>query len=231
MEPRCGTGKFARGVDVVFRRGQISGTPTAAGTSNFRVRVQNLVLSGEKNFSIQISPPVAINTASPMLSGMVGTAYLQMFSGSGGDTPYSWSLASGSLPGGLTLTPSGNLTGTPTSAGTANFTVRLNGYQHSSTNHHEGDDPRDRADSDDHDGFAFACCPAGNSLFSDSECDRRNIAIHVDARIGIAGGVVVVSRRADQRHADDGGCYEFHRPRYGQHLSELSRRQRLLHCR
>ena len=67
------------------------------------------VLSGEKNFTIQISPPVVINTASPMLSGMVGTAYLQMFSGSGGETPYSWSLASGSLPGGLTLTPSGNL--------------------------------------------------------------------------------------------------------------------------
>ncbi len=79
--------------------GQISGTPTAAGTSNFRVRVQNLVLSGEKNFTIQISPPVAINTASPMLSGMVGTAYSQSFSGSGGDPPYSWSLASGSLPG------------------------------------------------------------------------------------------------------------------------------------
>ena len=105
--------------------GVISGMPTAAGTSNFRVRVTNVTQSGEKNFTIQISAPVAINTASPMLSGMVGTAYLQMFSGSGGETPLTWSLASGSLPGGLTLTPSGNLTGTPNSAGTANFTVRL----------------------------------------------------------------------------------------------------------
>ena len=120
-----GQGNLPAGLSLSVREGVISGTPTATGTSNFRVRVTNLTQSGEKNFTIQISPPVAINTASPMLSGMVGTAYLQMFSGSGGETPLTWSLAAGSLPGGLTLTSSGNLTGTPTSAGTANFTVRL----------------------------------------------------------------------------------------------------------
>ena len=120
----AGQGNLPAGLSL-SSGGVISGMPTAAGTSNFRVRVTNLQQSVEKNFTIQISPPVVINTASPLLSGMVGTAYLQMFSGSGGDPPYTWTLASGSLPGGFTLTPSGNLTGTPTSAGTANFTVRL----------------------------------------------------------------------------------------------------------
>ena len=121
----AGQGNLPAGLSL-SSSGVISGTPTAVVTANFRVRVTSLQLSGEKNFALQISPPVAINTASPLLSGMVGTPYMQSFSGSGGETPYSWSLASGSLPGGFTqLTPSGNLNGTPTSAGTSNFTVRL----------------------------------------------------------------------------------------------------------
>ena len=65
-----GQGNLPAGLSLNMTSGVISGTPTAAGTSNFRVRVENLVRSGEKNFTIQISAPVAINTASPMLSGM-----------------------------------------------------------------------------------------------------------------------------------------------------------------
>ena len=40
--------------------------------------------------------------------------------------PYTWSIASGSLPAGLALnTSSGAITGTPTAAGTFNFTARV----------------------------------------------------------------------------------------------------------
>jgi hypothetical protein len=45
-----------------------------------------------------------------------------------GTVPYTWSLASGSLPAGLALTTVGNdggITGTPTTAGTSSFTVRV----------------------------------------------------------------------------------------------------------
>jgi hypothetical protein len=46
---------------------------------------------------------------------------------SGGVTPYSWALAPGSgpVPGGLNLSGAGVLSGTPTTAGTFNFTVRV----------------------------------------------------------------------------------------------------------
>jgi Putative Ig domain/Right handed beta helix region len=45
----------------------------------------------------------------------------------GGTSPFTWALASGSLPPGLTLSPSdGSITGTPTQAGTFNFPVTVN---------------------------------------------------------------------------------------------------------
>jgi parallel beta-helix repeat protein len=43
----------------------------------------------------------------------------------GGTTPYKWSLASGSLPTGLTLSSSGVISGTPTKAGTFSFSVKV----------------------------------------------------------------------------------------------------------
>jgi uncharacterized repeat protein (TIGR03806 family) len=55
----------------------------------------------------------------------VGASYNQTLTASGGTTPYTWSVLSGSLPNNLTLnTSSGVITGTPSTAGTFNFTVQ-----------------------------------------------------------------------------------------------------------
>lgn len=54
--------------------------------------------------------------------GQQGEVYFASFSATGGTQPYSWSMAGGSLPQGITLSAFGDLTGTPTAAGTANFT-------------------------------------------------------------------------------------------------------------
>src|SRR6185503_14925313 len=44
----------------------------------------------------------------------------------GGVTPYSWSITAGSLPAGLSISPStGVISGTPTAQGTSNFTVQV----------------------------------------------------------------------------------------------------------
>lgn len=66
---------------------------------------------------------------------MVGGAYAQGFFLSGGANPYTWSVASGSLPPGLALTsPDGGsdnnnqLSGTPTTAGTYTFTMQVSDY-------------------------------------------------------------------------------------------------------
>jgi hypothetical protein len=71
------------------------------------------------------SVPLGITTGT-LAAGVVSVAYSAVLSASGGTTPYSWSVASGSLPPGLSLNATnGAVTGTPTSAGAYTFTVRV----------------------------------------------------------------------------------------------------------
>ena len=50
-------------------------------------------------------------------------AYSQTLQASGGTTPYSWAVSAGSLPDGLLLASFGEISGTPATAGTFDFTV------------------------------------------------------------------------------------------------------------
>ena len=69
-------------------------------------------------------PPIVINPTS-LPGTTVNTAYSQSLSAVGGNGNYTWSITSGTLPAGLTL--SGNaISGTPTAAGTFNFTIGVN---------------------------------------------------------------------------------------------------------
>ncbi|MBK7259387.1 MAG: putative Ig domain-containing protein [Ignavibacteriae bacterium] len=56
---------------------------------------------------------LAITTSTPLPGGVVGTVYSTTLGASGGTPPYSWSLASGTWPSGLTMNSSGRVTGTP----------------------------------------------------------------------------------------------------------------------
>ena len=72
--------------------------------------------------------PLTIVTPSPLPSGTVNQPYATALGGSGGITPYTWSLASGSpaLPAGLSLDDTaGTITGTPTATGTITPIFRL----------------------------------------------------------------------------------------------------------
>lgn len=65
-------------------------------------------------------------------NGTAGTAYSAVVKASGGCTPYKWAIASGTLPIGVTAkvsstTTSLNLTGTPTTAATYTFAVKVTG--------------------------------------------------------------------------------------------------------
>jgi len=68
--------------------------------------------------------PATINPAT-LPNGFVGVAYNQTLTATGGAPPNVFSLSSGTLPGGLTLTAAGLLSGTPTTNGTFTFTVGL----------------------------------------------------------------------------------------------------------
>ncbi|MBJ7327410.1 MAG: putative Ig domain-containing protein, partial [Chthoniobacterales bacterium] len=69
------------------------------------------------------SKPTILTAA--IASASVGTSYYQLMQASGGDGLLNWSISSGSLPLGLTLSGGGIFSGTPTTAGTYTFTVRV----------------------------------------------------------------------------------------------------------
>src|SRR5207244_9005212 len=69
--------------------------------------------------------PLNITSSSPLTAGQTGTAYVQTLTATGGTPPYSWTVLSGSLPGGLSLGVAGILNGTPTLPGTYSFTVQV----------------------------------------------------------------------------------------------------------
>ncbi len=105
--------------------GLVSGTPTAAGSSTFIVQVTDASSrTATKALTLQVSASITITTTT-LPGGTVGTSYSQQLSAAGGATPYAWTIASGSLPAGLTLSASGVISGTPTAAGSPSFTVRV----------------------------------------------------------------------------------------------------------
>ncbi len=68
--------------------------------------------------------PLAIST-STLPGATAGSAYSQTLAATGGKSPYTWSRSAGTLPTGLTLSSSGVISGTPTTAGTYSFTVKV----------------------------------------------------------------------------------------------------------
>jgi sugar lactone lactonase YvrE len=80
---------------------------------------QTIALSGVANpaASIVLSP-------SSLPAPVIGTAYSQAITASGGTAPYTFAVSSGALPSGLTLSASGILSGTPTAVGSFVFTIQ-----------------------------------------------------------------------------------------------------------
>ena len=106
--------------------GLISGIPTVVGTFTFIVKASNETGENRKGFSLTIKEEPILPTilTSTLLDGTVGTAYVATLTANG-DAPITWSIESGSLPPGLTLTSStGEISGTPTVANTFSFVIK-----------------------------------------------------------------------------------------------------------
>lgn len=119
------SGTLPAGLALAPSTGVIGGKPTTPGTPpGFTIRVTDAVqTSVTKVFTITILPAVTITTAS-LPGGTVGVAYAQTLAVSGGQAPYGWRVSAGALPAGLALgATTGAITGTPTAAGSFNFTI------------------------------------------------------------------------------------------------------------
>lgn len=74
---------------------------------------------------VHVSPPLAVATGDPLPVALVGGDYQVSLAASGGTPPYQWSLDSGSLPDGLNLGTTGQITGSPNAAGSSTFRVTV----------------------------------------------------------------------------------------------------------
>ena len=74
--------------------------------------------------SVNVCEPPNITTTS-LPDTVVGIAYSVTLEAAGGNGDYTWSVLSGSLPAGLTLSATGTISGTPTAIGNFTFTVNV----------------------------------------------------------------------------------------------------------
>jgi hypothetical protein len=115
--------------------GTISGTPSTAGTLTFTAKVTDSSGNTSANTATASSCSIIVTTPKttpplvvtcPTSSATVGTPYSSKVGVTGGLAPYTYSLAFGTLPAGLTLnTSTGAITGTPTTPSTGSFKIEV----------------------------------------------------------------------------------------------------------
>ncbi|WP_175459963.1 S-layer family protein [Ralstonia sp. 25mfcol4.1] len=108
--------------------GLLSGRPTAGGTFSFTVTSTDSSsgsgpFSGLQAYTMTVTAPTLVVAPATLPTPTVGMPYSQTLTASGGMAPYTFSVT-GTLPAGLALSSTGVLSGTPTTGGSYNFTVR-----------------------------------------------------------------------------------------------------------
>jgi hypothetical protein len=122
-------GTLPLGLTLDASTGRISGKPTAIGTSTFIVRITDSTSTTAVSDTLKIAVnagPLVITSIGELTGGRVNIDYTHQLVGAGGSPPYTWTLASGTLPAGLTLnTATGVISGKPTATGPSTFSVSL----------------------------------------------------------------------------------------------------------
>jgi len=106
-------------------------SPATASSDNgaqFSAVVSNAagsVASGTATLTVSAaSTGLQVSTAQ-LPDGFVAGGYNSTLAATGGSTPYSWSVLSGTLPNGLTLSSGGIISGTPSLAGSFTFSAQV----------------------------------------------------------------------------------------------------------
>ena len=121
------TGSLPTGLSINAGTGVVSGTPssTTYQTYNFTVRVTD-ANGGTDTRAHSLAYVDTLALTGSMGAAVISTAYSSSLTRGGGHSPYTYAVTVGSLPPGLTLnTSTGVVSGTPTTLGTTNFTLRV----------------------------------------------------------------------------------------------------------
>ncbi len=107
--------------------GSLTGNPTSNDSYSFFIEVTDAEsATSSREFSMTIDPAVLALGSSNPVDAEAGIAYAgYTFMASGGVGPYTFSLLSGTLPSGLNLSSTGDLTGTPTVSGSYDFAIEV----------------------------------------------------------------------------------------------------------
>jgi hypothetical protein len=109
--------------------GVLAGTPTTEGSYEFVVKAENGGLTDTETYTIVVRQPIVI--ASPFTAPSspkfeVGVAFEAAQTATGGTGAFTWSLAGGTLPTGVTFDATdGSLSGTPRAAGRFPFSITV----------------------------------------------------------------------------------------------------------
>ncbi len=117
-------GTLPAGLTLSNSTGEISGVPTASGTFPFTLTATDIDnQQATQAESVIIAPDPSI-TSPALPGGEHGVSYDVTPSATAGTGTYTWSLAGGTLPDGLTLSSvTGEISGVPTARGTFPFTL------------------------------------------------------------------------------------------------------------
>lgn len=111
--------------------GTLSGTPTQPGLYTVSIRATDsstgtgAPFARTQNYVLSVSAPTITVAPATLPNGTAGTSYAATLSASGGIGPYSFALASGSLPVGVSFNSAGEFSGTPTVSGTFSTTITV----------------------------------------------------------------------------------------------------------
>jgi hypothetical protein len=120
-------GQLPSGLTLNGATGALTGTPTAPFDGSFTLQVRDSATPpavASRSYQIRILQPLEL-TLLQLPAGTVNVPYQAQFGAQGGVGPYSFSLVTGSLPSGITFTPSGLLAGAATTPGSTALVVRV----------------------------------------------------------------------------------------------------------